>query len=210
VSALAERCTALAALVQGVVLVDAIAFGRPVEVRRSRLLIDSIFATDPDDVDAIFTDPRDLDLGRESAAAMLGRSRPELVAAMRYAFVVIDIERRLRRRDDVVAALGRGIRALADEREALDEETLHRRLSELYLATISTLERRIQIAGLPEVLKRDAVAAQVRSLLLAAIRAAWLWRQLGGRRWQLLLERSTIRRELLSRLASPSNSSPGP
>jgi len=44
----------------------------------------------------------------------------------------------------------------------------------------------------------------IRALLLAAIRAAVLWRQCGGRRWRLLLQR----RDLLhaaQRLRNPSS-----
>jgi high frequency lysogenization protein len=32
----------------------------------------------------------------------------------------------------------------------------------------------------------------VRALLLAGIRAAFLWRQLGGRRWKLVLQRRRL------------------
>lgn len=39
-------------------------------------------------------------------------------------------------------------------------------------------------------------ADKVRALLLAGIRSAMLWRQLGGRRWQLLFSR----RKLLDQL----------
>ena len=179
-------------------MVDVAAYGRPLDARHMRPLVDGIFATDPDDLAAVFGVQRDLDLGFESAAAMLGRSEAALFAPTRYVFAVLDVERRLRRRDEVVASLGQGIRALAAERAGLAEEELHRRLSGLYQSTISTLDRRIQVTGLPDVLTRDHVAAQIRALLLGAIRAAWLWRQLGGRRWQLLLQRSTIRAELLS------------
>ncbi|MEQ8953835.1 MAG: DUF489 family protein, partial [Gammaproteobacteria bacterium] len=51
----------------------------------------------------------------------------------------------------------------------------------------------------------DYVANCIRALLLAGIRAAFLWYQLGGRRWRLLLYRKRIqetahnmRRSLLS------------
>jgi high frequency lysogenization protein len=43
-------------------------------------------------------------------------------------------------------------------------------------------------------LNNPAIAAKVRATLLAGIRSAVLWRQLGGRRWQLLFARSKIAR----------------
>lgn len=196
-SQLADQCIALAAIAQAAMLVDVAAYGRPFDAARVGPLVDGIFATDPQDAASVFGDLTRLELGFESAAAMIDRSaEAALFAPTRLVFAVLDVERRLRRRPDVVAALGDGIRALAAERSGLPEDELLRRLSALYQSTISTLDRRIQVTGLPEVLTRDHVAAQIRSLLLGAIRAAWLWRQLGGRRWQLLLRRTTIRDEL--------------
>jgi high frequency lysogenization protein len=196
VTQLADQCIALAAIAQAAMLVDVAAYGRPFDAARVGPLIDGIFATDPKDAASVFGDLTRLDLGFESAAAMIGRSEAALFSPTRYVFAVLDVERRLRRRPDVVAALGDGIRALAAERSGMPDDELLRRLSALYQSTISTLDRRIQVTGLPDVLTRDHVAAQIRSLLLGAIRAAWLWRQLGGRRWQLLLRRTTIRDEL--------------
>lgn len=193
---LADQCIALAAIAQAAMLVDVAAYGRPFDAARVGPLIDGIFATDPKDAASVFGDLTRLDLGFESAAAMIGRSEAALFSPTRYVFAVLDVERRLRRRPDVVAALGDGIRGLAAERSGMPDDELLRRLSALYQSTISTLDRRIQVTGLPDVLTRDHVAAQIRSLLLGAIRAAWLWRQLGGRRWQLLLRRTTIRDEL--------------
>ena len=65
-------------------------------------------------------------------------------------------------------------------------------LGELYQATISTLRPRIMVQGEPTYLADKARANQIRALLLAGIRAAVLWRQLGGRRWQLFISRRKI------------------
>ena len=78
-------------------------------------------------------------------------------------------------------------------------------LASLYQETISTLSYRIQVQGKIEHLKDEYVANCIRALLLAGIRSAFLWHQLGGRRWRLLLYRkriqetaANIRRSLLS------------
>lgn len=82
---------------------------------------------------------------------------------------------------------------------------LYSNLANLYQETISTLPYRIQVQGKMAFLQDDQVANRVRSLLLAGIRSAVLWHQLGGRRWQLLIYRkrlrysvSEIRRKLMS------------
>ena len=39
---------------------------------------------------------------------------------------------------------------------------------------------------------RTRVADRIRALLLAGVRLAWLWQQLGGRRWHLILRRKPL------------------
>jgi high frequency lysogenization protein len=66
------------------------------------------------------------------------------------------------------------------------------KLAEIYSQTLSTLSPRILVNGEHGHLSNPLIAAKVRAALLAGIRAAFLWRQLGGRRWQLLLQRRRI------------------
>ena len=77
-------------------------------------------------------------------------------------------------------------------------------LGKLYQDTISKLPYRIQVQGKIELLRNDQIAMRIRALLLAGIRAAVLWHQLGGRRWHLIFYRkrihetsATIRRKLI-------------
>jgi high frequency lysogenization protein len=47
------------------------------------------------------------------------------------------------------------------------------------------------VTGNPTYLQNTATADKVRALLLAGIRAAILWRQVGGQRWHLLFKRGS-------------------
>jgi len=62
----------------------------------------------------------------------------------------------------------------------------------VYEETIAHLGKRVQVTGEAGRLQQDSVAAEVRALLLGGIRFAWLWHQLGGRRWHLVLRRSDV------------------
>ena len=76
-----------------------------------------------------------------------------------------------------------------------------KRLAELYATTLSTLKPRVMVTGNPQQLQQPAVVEKVRTNLLAAVRSAVLWRQLGGRQWQMLLYRkqcSMLARGLLT------------
>ena len=65
-------------------------------------------------------------------------------------------------------------------------------LATLYQDTISRLAHRIQVEGQMDYLQNEYVANRVRSLLLAGIRSAVLWHQLGGRRWRLIFYRKRV------------------
>jgi high frequency lysogenization protein len=62
----------------------------------------------------------------------------------------------------------------------------------VYQETISHLGKRIQVTGDPGLLRQDSVANGIRAQLLAGVRFAWLWQQLGGRRWHLILRRRSL------------------
>ena len=72
-------------------------------------------------------------------------------------------------------------------------ERTFEQLAGIYQDTISTLPYRIQVLGKVEHLKHDLTVNRIRALLLAGIRSAVLWHQLGGRRWQLIFYRKRIR-----------------
>jgi high frequency lysogenization protein len=77
----------------------------------------------------------------------------------------------------------------ADPQEEFDFAVL----AALYQDTISRLTMRIHVKGVPEHLRKQDVADKIRALLLAGIRSALLWHQLGGRRWHLFVYKRRIR-----------------
>ena len=65
-------------------------------------------------------------------------------------------------------------------------------LAGIYTDTLSTFAFRIHITGKQNYLTNINNTNKIRTLLLAGVRAAVLWRQMGGNRWQLLLSRKQI------------------
>jgi high frequency lysogenization protein len=63
------------------------------------------------------------------------------------------------------------------------------RLGGIYAELVSPLGPRVMVAGNPVYLSQPEVVADVRAALLAALRSAVLWRQLGGSYWDLLVSR---------------------
>ena len=62
----------------------------------------------------------------------------------------------------------------------------------LYADTISQLRPRVMVQGNPHYLAQPDVVAEIRALLLAAVRSAMLWRQLGGNYWDFLFFRARL------------------
>jgi high frequency lysogenization protein len=71
----------------------------------------------------------------------------------------------------------------------LGDSAQHQQLSQIYQERISTLGPKIMVRGEPLHLQNPDSAARIRVALLAGIRAAVLWRQAGGSKWQLLFQR---------------------
>ena len=74
-------------------------------------------------------------------------------------------------------------------------------LARLYAETISTLRPRVMVQGNPHYLGQAGVVAEIRALLLAALRSAVLWRQLGGSLWDFVLRRREMAAAIDARLA---------
>jgi len=64
--------------------------------------------------------------------------------------------------------------------------------SKVYQDFISTMRPQIIVQGEEDFLQRDEVPQRIRSLLLAAVRSAVLWRQKDGSRFKILWQRTRM------------------
>ena len=90
--------------------------------------------------------------------------------------------------------MGERINATERQREhyAITSETLIASFASIYSDIISPLGHKIQVTGEPSILKQNVNQYKIRALLLAGIRAAVLWRQVGGKRRHILFSRKKI------------------
>jgi len=75
------------------------------------------------------------------------------------------------------------------EHFSVTHENVIANLADLYSRTISELGPRIMVNGEQNYLETTAISNKIRTVLLAGIRSAVLWYQLGGRRWHVLFNR---------------------
>ncbi|HJU25223.1 MAG TPA: high frequency lysogenization protein HflD [Rhodanobacteraceae bacterium] len=108
---------------------------------------------------------------------------------LRIVFSILRLERSLHRRPDVVQSLQQGLQGMQRQLQHFGpaHPNVVARAADLYVENISALRPRVMVVGNPLYLHQPAQVQRIRALLLAALRAAVLWRQLGGRRWHLLL-----------------------
>ena len=176
---------ALAGVVQAAALVHRTASGEGVDERLREVLLRSIPTHKAADLAEVFPEPADYRYGAGLAMEALKASTtaPEV---LRYTLQLIELASLLRSVPQVIEKLGNLLDALDPEAPAEAE------LARIYQQTISTLGKRIQVTGDAQILQREETAERIRSLLLAGIRMAWLWQQLGGRRWHLVFRRQAL------------------
>jgi len=185
------RVIALAGLFQALALVRALATRGSGDTLSMRQCIASVFRIDADSPVDVYGGIGNLRLGLETLVAQLGESGKRDLILTRMTLQVLRLERSLARRTDVLRALRSGIdgmRGLAEQAET-GQVDVSARLADLYVQTLSRLTPRILVEGNPTYLQQSAQVDQIRALLLAAVRAAVLWRQLGGTQMRLLFRR---------------------
>jgi len=200
-SAMDDRVLALAGLVQALGQVRQIAETGQADAAVVGTALDSVFRIDADSPAAVYGGTRELAPGlRLLRDYFASESRDELLP--RLALAVMQLERRFVREDVVAHKVHEGILALAPTAERLGSahpEVLSS-LGGLYAETVSHLRPRVMVQGNPHYLGQATVVAEIRAVLLAALRSAVLWRQLGGSLWDFVLGRRALLASVQSQL----------
>ena len=116
----------------------------------------------------------------------------------RLAMAVLQLERRFVRDEDMTDQVLQGIVSLSPR--AHNQGPAHPEvlagLGRLYADTVSHLKPRVMVQGNPHYLAQADVVAEIRAVLLSALRSAVLWRQLGGSLWDFVLRRGELVRAI--------------
>jgi high frequency lysogenization protein len=194
-----NRVIALAALFQAVSLVKDLAWQGRCDADEFRTMVGSLFSFEATGIDGIYGNVHRLRRGMEAVANQLqAGGRGGDMELTRYAVGLLFLERKLTKQPEMVNSLREGIQSAERQRDYFDDLThpsVVSALAQTYQDTISELGPRILVQGEQAHLSNEDNAARIRTLLLAGIRAAVLWRQAGGSRWRLLFSRSGLLRE---------------
>lgn len=195
-----EQLVALGAVFASAALVDKLARTGQVSEPALACLLGSLLVRDPQHtLDVYGGDDLNLRDGYRALVSALERDPASLQREpLRYALALLGLERQLAKRGDLLQIMASRLDQIQQQVEHFGpiHENVIASCGSLYQDTISTFRQRIQVQGDMRHLQQPSNASKIRALLLAGIRAARLWRQLGGHRWQLVFSRGKLLKEL--------------
>ena len=183
---------ALASLFQSAELIDRIAHGKPYNTAAFDCSIDSLFTLEADRIEQIYGDGEGLIPGLRTLINYFGgRDRMPDRLIIYYVMSMMKLERKLIRDRAMSEQVQQGLRKILEQGEQFDLSPLARlhRIDGLYQETLSRIQPRVIVQGDQTGLSQGDNTSRIRALLFAGVRAAVLWRQRGGSRWKLLLQR---------------------
>ena len=181
---LQQQVIALAGVVQAARMVDQVAKTGSYPAAFFEASLRSLFAFDAPTVDAVYGNIQGVKLGLRSVVDMLTDATNEDHVAMgAYVRGLLKLEDQFGKRPDLqeVVASRLGHVNFKAQHFSDDAVELAASISAIYQDTISRLPYRIKVKGNVQHLQQTKNADLVRTLLLAGLRSAHLWRQLGGR-----------------------------
>ncbi|MGH8030908.1 MAG: high frequency lysogenization protein HflD [Luteimonas sp.] len=188
-----ERVLALAGLMQALREVRRIAETGQAEAAVVATAIDSVLRVDADSPQSVYGSSEAVRPGLHLLKEYLSNQNKD-EALPRLGLAVLQLERRFVRNQLMVARVQEGIAAASITSAQLGSShpEVLALLGALYADTISQLRPKVMVQGNPHYLAQADVVSEIRALLLAAVRSAVLWRQLGGSLFDFLLQRRNM------------------
>lgn len=191
-----DRTIALSALVQAATLVQQIAETGQINSAELNTMLQSLVIQDAASTEAVYGSVSELKTGlRELNTQLTKKKDQKNVVLLRYVISLLHLERQLAKQPEMMDQISREIDQVPQQIDYFDDilsPQVIARFADIYHRTISNLKPQIQVFGDPGFLQQPDNVNKVRALLLSGIRAAVLWRQKGGRRWQFLFQSAKI------------------
>ena len=191
-SVLRDRTLALAGVFQSAALVHQIATTGTVDQHDLGACIASTLQTNPQNTDDVYGDLENLRTGLHTLIMQLGDTPQQRdIHIARYVISLLHLQRKLRRRGDMLATIAEGLERAKQQRDlfGLTHGNVLANLASIYSETVSQIPPKIMVSGDSSYLANSSNADKIRAILMTGIRSAVLWAQLGGNRWQILFKR---------------------
>jgi high frequency lysogenization protein len=194
-TSLEQQTVALAGVAQAARLVDQISRtgSYPMEFLESS--IHSLFEFEAGSIEQVYGGLAGVKLGLHNLSSLMAsRQSQENREMVRYVFSLLYLERRFAADQEMMSVVRSRLEhtSFRAEHFANHVNDLCHSVSGIYQDTLSRLKFRIKVSGSAQHLQNPQNEDIIRALLLAGIRSAFLWRQLGGRRWKLVFQRKRL------------------
>jgi high frequency lysogenization protein len=188
-----DKTIAFAGMLQASELVRQIATSGQCSQQAAEASIGSIFSRNPETTEDVYGGLGGVRMGlRVMVELFSARHGQDGLQALNYSLGLAKLGTKIERDGKRQHALGQELdlieSAWRDAEERIDESVISQ-LADVYQRHVSSMDFRLSISGRPEYLKQPEKVAFVRALLLAGLRSAFLWRQVGGRQWRLVFQR---------------------
>jgi len=188
-----DKVIALAAIMQIAANVSSIANNNQCNHDELMTALQSIAKQNPESTLDVFGTLENLKTGLELIIQNFSAKRvnPEVG---RYMVNLTTLERQLHKSSDIAEKLHKRLQDSERQLEfySIDSPEILKIYAGIYRDTISQLPLKIQVIGKQQYLQQEQNQNKIRSLLLAGIRCAVLWRQVGGKRRQILFSRKSL------------------
>lgn len=187
-----DQVLALASVFQAATLVQEVARTGTADAEALETSLYSVLQLDAENTALVFGRWEGLKRGLQVLCQqMQRRMQPLDREIMHYVVSLLSLERKLLKRAELVDLIQKGIQSAVAQAAFFSptHENVIAKLADLYSQTLSTLRPRILVKGEPRHLQNRENVNKIRALLLAGVRGAVLWRQLGGSRRRLLVWR---------------------
>lgn len=194
-SSLEQQALALAGVAQSARLVDQISKTGTYPMEFLETSVHSLFVFEPGNAADLYNGIRGVKLGLHNLCALLAdKNASENHNLARYVFSLLYLERKFSSNREMMSIVRARLEHTSFKAEHFSSHVneLCHSVSGIYQDTLSKERFRIKVTGSPQYLQDALNADIIRTLLLAGIRSAFLWRQLGGHRWSLLLRRRKL------------------
>jgi len=189
-----NKTIALAGIFQACSLIKQLAWTNKCDQESLTTSVYSLLQVDSASTIDIYGDFSKLSLGLKSLISFFNGTNKKDMEIARYVFSLLYLENKLTKRPDLINIIKSGISRAKIQADlfSLTHDNVIANLAGIYIDTLSTFTFRIHITGSQVYLTNPHTANKTRTLLLAGIRSAVLWRQLGGSRLQLFFKKNNF------------------
>ena len=187
-----NQCIALAAIIQAAHIADEIAVTGQYSENHMKASANSVFSVGTSNLAEIYPDLSELKLGLQNLISIFNDGKTHTKSrVVRYTFAIIQLQLILEKDPNMLMQIHEKLR-LENEQATDTIESVFNccfRAAEIYSTTLSKLRFKIYITGDRELISENNNEKIIRAMLLAGVRASFLWHQFGGRRWKLFFQR---------------------